>query len=75
MNDKSAQVGQQNHIKVFEAMQQFVAEHHYAPSTRDLSEMTGIRSTSTINRHMVKLREEGLIDYEPAKPRTLRILV
>lgn len=66
---------QHNKDLIYSALRQYVEEHHYSPTTRELMALTGFRSTSSINAYLSMMRAEGTIDYEPTKPRTLRILI
>lgn len=59
---------------IYDKLCGFIEEHHYPPSVRELADMTGIKSTSTVNHYLSVMRQEGVIDYETAKPRTIRIL-
>ena len=42
------------------------------PSVRELMDATGIRSTNAIQGHLWRLRKLGLIDFTPARARTVR---
>lgn len=48
------------HVKTFELIEQYMAEHKYAPTIEELSVMAKT-SASTINRHLLTLECEGLI--------------
>lgn len=66
---------QQNKDRIYTMLCAYIAEHQYPPTTRELAELTGIKSTSSVNNYLSQMREDGVIDYEPCKPRTLRVLV
>lgn len=51
-------------MKLRAIMVQFIKDHHYPPSVRDLQQMTGVKSTSTIHGYMEKMHENGLIEIE-----------
>lgn len=51
----------------------FINEYGYSPSVRELCDILGYASTSTVHSHLKRLSERGLIVYEPTKPRTLRL--
>lgn len=70
---KANRPGQSRNM-IYAAIEQFITEHHYSPTVRELAEMTGFSSTATIMYHLANMRADGLIDYEPTKPRTLRLL-
>lgn len=45
----------------------------YAPSIRELCEITGLKSTSTVYNRIAKLRKLGVLSKEDKLTRTLRI--
>jgi SOS-response transcriptional repressor LexA len=51
----------------------FHATHHYAPSIRELQGLLGVRSMSTIHRTLVSLRDEGLVEWDERRYRTIRL--
>ena len=48
---------------------------HISPTIREISEGTGIRSTSTIHGHLKRMARDGLISRQPDKPRSICPLV
>ena len=60
--------------EVFKALKQYINEHKYSPSMRELCSITGKRSPATINVHLKSLKRLGFITYEEGKSRTIRIL-
>lgn len=62
-----------NRQKVYEAIKQFIKEHRYSPSVRDLCELSGLNSNSSIHAHMESLRADGLIDYNDNEARTITV--
>lgn len=52
---------QYNHLKTFAAIKAFMRQKPYAPSPKDLMELTGVRSPGTICRHLITLEAEGCI--------------
>ena len=57
--------------RVFRAIVAFRQEHDYSPSYRDLMALTGLRSSSSIDYHLRKLRAAGLIAREDGQARTI----
>lgn len=51
----------------------FVDGHGYPPTTREICDGIGIASTGTVNRHLHILRDDGYIDFEDGKYRTITI--
>lgn len=48
------------------------ATYGYSPSVRELQVATGVASMSTIHRDLVALRDEGLIQWDAHRNRTIR---
>lgn len=51
-----------------------IDEKGYAPSVREICEAVGLKSTSTVHSHLIKLEKHGYIRRDPTKPRALAIL-
>ena len=51
----------------------YMTENGYAPSTQDICKGTGLKSTSTINRHLILLEEMGLISVKFNTPRAIKL--
>ena len=56
---------------VYGAIVKFIGEYGYAPSTRELCELTGYNSTSTIHLAKKGLEEKGYIEMVPKKNRAV----
>lgn len=50
--------------KVLNAIVDYISEHQYQPSVRELCGLTGLRSTSSINKYVTKLLEEGKLETD-----------
>jgi len=46
----------------------------YPPSVREIGTAVGLRSSSTVHSHLIKLEEIGFIRRDPTKPRALEVL-
>ena len=49
----------------------FIKQNGYSPSIRDIVKGTGVGSTNTANYWKKKLRDDGLIDYNPNISRSI----
>jgi repressor LexA len=58
--------------RILEIIREFTAEHGYPPSVREIGELVGLSSSSTIHAHLKALERRGLISRDPTKPRALR---
>ncbi len=61
--------------KTLNAVIGYIAKHQYPPSVRELCDITGLKSTSSINRYITKLLEEGKLETDCGigSPRALRV--
>ena len=60
--------------KLFDAIVKYIDENGYSPSVRELSEIVGFKSTSTVHRYLSKLEEKGYIERRENSPRALRVV-
>ncbi|HEX3456476.1 MAG TPA: transcriptional repressor LexA [Candidatus Baltobacteraceae bacterium] len=58
--------------RILDVIASFTAEHGYPPSVREIGELVGLSSSSTIHAHLKALERRGLIQRDPTKPRALR---
>lgn len=42
----------------------YISEHGYSPTIREIGEMTGLKSTSTVHSHLNKMLEKGMIETD-----------
>ncbi len=59
---------------VYDFILEFVDEHGYPPSVREISEKFGFISPSTAHFHIKSLKRLGVIDYQQHKTRAITIL-
>lgn len=60
--------------KVLDAINTFINENRFPPTSREVGKALGIKSSSTVHGHFVRLKDKGYIDWVEAKPRTLKVL-
>lgn len=62
--------------KVFNCIAEYIKEHNYPPSIRELCELTGIKSTSSVHRYVCDLIQKGKIetDSKIGTSRALRVV-
>jgi repressor LexA len=63
--------GRQQEIWSF--LTQYVDEHGYPPTVREIGEAVGLASHSTVHAHLANLERVGLIKRDPTKPRALEL--
>ena len=49
--------------RVYKFIVDYMTEHQYAPSIRNICEGTGLKSTSTVYSHLINLEMDGLIKF------------
>ncbi len=59
--------------EIYQFIIEYMTENQYSPTVREIGAGVGLRSTSSVYGHMCKLKELGLIDYNPEQPRTIKI--
>lgn len=56
------------------AIRLYMAEHSYAPSIRNLCDLTGTPSTYTVFKSLRRLEQQGKIVRDKGAARTIRLL-
>lgn len=59
--------------EILQFVTEFIKEHGYAPSVREICAHVGLHSTASVHYHLNALRSAGKIDMEPAKGRTINV--
>lgn len=69
--------GHETRSRVFEVIKEYINEHGYAPSYREIGDMAGLKSTSSVFTHVDKLICEGKLETDieggTVSPRAFRI--
>lgn len=60
-------------LKIYGYITRFMLKKNYSPTTREIADGLHYASTSTVHRHLEKLKDLNLICYEETKPRTITI--
>lgn len=60
--------------QVYEYVRDYVAEHGWAPSIREIADAVGVRSTSTAHGYVIALVLEGRLVRDPRRPRAMRVV-
>ncbi|RSM76543.1 repressor LexA [Amycolatopsis sp. WAC 01375] len=47
--------------KILLTIREWVVEHGYSPSTREIGDAVGLRSTSSVSKHLAALEEKGFL--------------
>ncbi|MCB0878042.1 MAG: transcriptional repressor LexA [Thermoleophilia bacterium] len=57
---------------VLDVLRRHTAEHGYPPTVREIGEVLGMASSSTVHSHLAALERAGIIERDPTKPRALK---
>lgn len=60
-------------MKCYHQIEQYIGDHGRPPTLRELSSITGMRSTSTVRYYLNILRDWGWIESQPFGVRTIRL--
>lgn len=60
--------------RILEFVNSQVREVGYPPSVREICKALGIKSTSTVHRHLSKLDDNGYIKKDATKPRAIKVI-
>lgn len=64
----------QKQKEVLNGIIQFYKERGFSPTVRELCEITGLKSTSSVSAHLNVLEQKGYITKDSTKPRTITVL-
>ncbi len=56
--------GKQTRDKMMIAISEYINEHGYAPSIKEIAEAVNLKSTSSVHHHMSILFKEGRLETE-----------
>jgi repressor LexA len=59
--------------EVLEIIEQHVRDHGYPPSVREIGDVIGLTSPSTVHAHLGALERRGYIRRDPTKPRAIEV--
>jgi len=59
--------------EIWNFLTEYVDEHGYPPTVREIGEAVGLASPSTVHAHLANLERVGLIKCDPTKPRALEL--
>ena len=58
---------------IVEYLHEYVDQHGYPPTVREIGAAVGLRSPSTVHAHLAQLERAGLLRRDPTKPRALEL--
>ena len=60
--------------EIWDFLVDYVDQHGYPPTVREIGEAVGLASPSTVHAHLANLERSGLLKRDPTKPRALELV-
>lgn len=60
--------------QIYDFIAVYIEENRFSPSMREITEGVGLQTVSTVKGHLDRMQQDGYIDFEPSKPRTIRLI-
>ena len=60
--------------EIWDFLVNYVDQHGYPPTVREIGEAVGLASPSTVHAHLANLERAGLLKRDPTKPRALELV-
>jgi repressor LexA len=60
--------------EIWNYLVEYVDQHGYPPTVREIGEHVGLASPSTVHAHLANLERAGLLRRDPTKPRALELI-
>ena len=74
MSRNLRELGIKRREQIYQFIIKYINDKGYAPSIREIADAVGLKSSSSIHAHLMKLEEEGRIEMKPRCPRTIKVL-
>ena len=62
-----------NQQRILEFIKSQIQARGYPPSVREIGDAVGLKSTSTVHGHLVRLEKKGLLHRDSMKPRAMEV--
>lgn len=59
--------------EILQIIKDFIAEHDYSPTARDIMKRTKLKSVSSVHAYIIELENKGLITREDNKSRSIKL--
>ncbi len=75
MNYSSKRQGDKIREAILNSIIQYITEHGYPPTVREIGQLVGLKSTSSVHGHLQQMLEQGMIetDAEFGSNRAIRV--
>lgn len=74
-NNKDAEHGVVVRRQIYDAIIKYIGEHGYPPTVREIGDMVGLKSTSSVQSHLKRMIEMGTLETDAgfSSPRAIRV--
>ena len=75
MNETTKKRGQKIRDEIVRKIIEYIEEHGYPPTNREICQMTGLKSTSSVSHYLSVLFAEGRLETDAPEcaPRAIRV--
>ena len=73
-NEKNIKHGEQKRKEILEMIIRYIEEHGYPPTYREIGEAVGLESNSSVNRHICRMLEDGMLETDEETPGSSRAI-
>ena len=80
MDDMATKKGIEKRQEILDFIISYITLHGYPPSIREIGAGVGLKSTSSVHRHILKMLDEGMIETDvdsliggTGSPRAIRV--
>ena len=75
MNETSVSRGIKIRERILAAIISYIEQHGYPPTVREISDMVGLKSTSSTQSHLIRMKADGMIETDAPEFSTRAIRV
>lgn len=75
MQESSVKKGIQTRKIIYEKVVEYIQKHGYSPTVREIGEMVGLKSTSSVYNHLLRMFDDGTFETDAplGTPRAIRV--
>ncbi len=60
--------------EILQTIIDYIEDNEYVPSVREICDMVGLKSPSTVHGHLKKLKDKGYIERKENFPRAMKVV-
>lgn len=75
MRKNTREHGKQTREAIYKSIVSYICEHGYPPTNREIGQMVGLKSTSSVYKQLLTMKEAGMIENDEGfgVPRAIRV--